>query len=300
MIRKKGLGKGLEALFEDNSITVSAPQQIKISEIQPNRNQPRQEFDPATLAQLADSIQEHGILQPLILRPIASGGYQIVAGERRYRAAQMAGISELPAMVRELSDIQTMQIALIENLQREDLNPIEEAWGYHELIHTHDFTQDEVAKSVGKSRPGIANALRLLNLPDQVLQLVRQGSISPGHARALLSLETDQQMIDTAQVVIKQEMTVRALENIVKKMISAHDTNDAGQAAEQFQPSPKQRYYKEMQWALTSSLGRKVEIKPGNKKSKLVIEFYDKTDLQDLINKTFGELEMQHETEIIS
>lgn len=178
MARKKGLGKGLEALFEDNNTAVSASgvELIKISEIEPNKNQPRRDFDQTALEQLADSIREHGIIQPLVLRPLTAGGYQIVAGERRYRASRMAGLNEVPAVIKELTDTETMEIALIENLQREDLNPVEEALGYQELMEKYDFTQDAVSKSVGKSRPAIANSLRLLNLPEEVLDMVRDGS----------------------------------------------------------------------------------------------------------------------------
>ena len=190
MARKSGLGKGLDALFVDNSTDhANGVVTLRISEIEPNKNQPRKDFDENALAQLADSIAEHGVLQPLLVRPMTNGGYQLVAGERRWRASKMAGLSEVPVVVQEMTDTEAMEIGLIENLQREDLNPIEEALGYRELIDAHQMTQDMVAQRVGKSRPVVANALRLLNLPDGVVKMVRSGALSAGHARALLSID---------------------------------------------------------------------------------------------------------------
>lgn len=285
MARKKGLGKGLEALFEDNNTAVSASgvELIKISEIEPNKNQPRRDFDQTALEQLADSIREHGIIQPLVLRPLTAGGYQIVAGERRYRASRMAGLNEVPAVIKELTDTETMEIALIENLQREDLNPVEEALGYQELMEKYDFTQDAVSKSVGKSRPAIANSLRLLNLPEEVLDMVRDGSLSSGHARAILSLEEPGQMVSLAKRVADEGLNVRAVEKLVKKSSEKQkEEKPAGFVA-------KDKYFSEMQLALTTALGRKIAIEKGRKKSKLVIEFYDETDLKEIAQKLTGE-----------
>ena len=184
--KKGGLGKGLDAIFMENATEDSNHIiTLKISEIEPNRTQPRKDFSEEAMAELADSISRHGVLQPLLVRPLAGGGYQIVAGERRWRACRMAGVSEVPVVIRDLSDSEVMQLALIENLQREDLSPVEEAMGYQTLIEQYQFTQDEVSKTVGKSRPAMTNALRLLSLPEDLLQLVSEGKLSAGHARTL-------------------------------------------------------------------------------------------------------------------
>lgn len=185
---KGGLGKGLEALFADNSTDEAAVSTLAVSEIEPNRGQPRKQFDPAALADLADSIRQHGVLQPLVVRPMPDGSYQLVAGERRWRAARMAGLSQVPVVIKELSDSETMALALIENLQREDLNAIEEAMGYRDLMENFGLTQEQVSAKVGKSRPVVTNALRLLGLPEEVRGLLSEGKLSAGHARALLSL----------------------------------------------------------------------------------------------------------------
>lgn len=185
--KKGGLGKGLDAIFAENeSEGEHTAVMLKLSELEPNRSQPRHQFNEQALSELADSISRYGVLQPLLVRPLLSGGYQIVAGERRWRAARMAGVDEVPAVVKDLTDEQVMELALIENLQREDLNPLEEAQGFQSLMDTYGMTQDEVAKTVGKSRPAVANALRLMNLPESIQKLVSAGTISAGHARALL------------------------------------------------------------------------------------------------------------------
>lgn len=284
MARKKGLGKGLEALFEDNSTAVSqGAELVKISEIQPNKNQPRRDFDQEALETLADSIREHGVLQPLILRPVSTGGYQIVAGERRYRASRMAGLNEVPAIIRELNDTETMEIALIENLQREDLNPVEEALGYQELMERYDFTQEEVSRSVGKSRPAVANALRLLHLPEPVLKLVREGSLSSGHARAILSAGEPERMNQLAEKTVREGLNVRAVEKLAKKQPKP----EPEKRAQQFVAEHK--FYEEMKLALEEALGRRVNIEAGKQKSRLVIEFYDEADLAGLAERLTGE-----------
>lgn len=201
-VRKGGLGKGLDALFIDNT-TDNGPVTLRISEIEPNRSQPRKEFDEAALADLADSIREHGVIQPLLVRPLPSGGYQLVAGERRWRASRMAGLSEVPVVIRELSDHETMELALIENLQRQDLNPMEEALGYRSLMDEYQMTQEEVAKVIGKSRPAIANSLRLLALPQPVAEWIQEGKLSAGHGRALLALEDEAAILEAAQTLLK-------------------------------------------------------------------------------------------------
>lgn len=190
---------------------------LKISEIEPNRSQPRRDFDENSLSDLAQSISQHGLLQPLLVRPLPIGGYQIVAGERRYRACRMAGLTEVPVTIRELSDTETMELALIENLQREDLSPIEEALGYKALIDEHGFSQEEVATSVGKSRPAIANSLRILKLPDSVLEYVKQDKISAGHARALLMLDNEEDMLELAELIYKKIYRFVRRKNLQRK-----------------------------------------------------------------------------------
>ena len=279
MARKKsGLGKGLEALFEDNDTREGSggAEIMKISEIEPNRNQPRKEFDQGSLEQLADSIREHGIIQPLVVRPSSSGTYQIVAGERRYRAARMAGLTEVPVLIRELSDRETMELELIENLQREDLNPVEEALGYRELMETYDFTQETVSKSVGKSRPAVANALRLLNLPQPVLEMLKKGELTSGHARALLALEDENAILQAAEKIVKNGLTVRDAERMAK----------GSPEPKSKKPKFRDSFYDEMELALSDELGRKVTVQGGNSKKKgtIVIEFYGLDDLKEVGN----------------
>ena len=218
--KKGGLGRGLDALFADNSIeeiSSTGAVKLKTMDIEPNRDQPRKVFDEDALAELADSIAKHGVIQPLLVRPMPDGSYQLVAGERRWRASRMAGLTEVPVVIKELSDDEAMALALIENLQREDLNAIEEAQGIKALMDTLSLTQDEAAERVGKSRPAIANALRLLKLPDSVIALVSDGKLSPGHARALLGFRDEQDIIETADIVIEKGLTVRDVEKLVKK-----------------------------------------------------------------------------------
>ena len=274
-----GLGKGLNAIFiendsEDNNGSVT----LKISEIEPNRSQPRKEFDEKALSELAESISKHGLLQPLLVRPLPLGGYQIVAGERRYRACRMAGITELPVIIRELGDTETMEIALIENLQREDLTPIEEALGYKVLIDEHGFSQEEVAQSVGKSRPAIANSLRLLKLPQSILDLVSDGKISAGHARALLTLEDEKLMQELAEEIIKKDLSVRQVEKICKQKPKPEKEEV---------PEKKPSFYSMVELALNESLGRKIKVSKnkGKQGGILQIEFYSDEELTELSNK---------------
>ena len=274
-----GLGKGLNAIFiendsEDNNGSVT----LKISEIEPNRSQPRKEFDEKALSELAESISKHGLLQPLLVRPLPLGGYQIVAGERRYRACRMAGITEVPVIIRELGDTETMEIALIENLQREDLTPIEEALGYQVLIDEHGFSQEEVAQSVGKSRPAIANSLRLLKLPQSILDLVSDGKISAGHARALLTLEDERLMQELAEEIIKKDLSVRQVEKICKQKPKPEKEEV---------PEKKPSFYSMVELALNESLGRKIKVSKskGKQGGILQIEFYSDEELTELSNK---------------
>ncbi len=275
-MKKRGLGKGLDAIFAENSgASGEGAVSIKIGEIEPNRDQPRKEFDNAALSELADSISQHGILQPLLLRPIVSGGYRIVAGERRWRAARMAGLSEVPAVVREMTDAEEMLFALIENLQREDLSPLEEARGYRTLMETQGFTQEEVSKTVGKSRPAVTNAMRLLNLPEDVQDMLEKGEITAGHARALLSFRNEEDMRLGAQKA-RQGASVRELESMAKRL--------KGQAASPAKPVAKNRYYEEAQLAVSECLGRRVKVAGTKKKGSLTIEFYGEEDLRNLLS----------------
>ena len=274
-----GLGKGLSAIFsendtEDNNEVVT----IKISQIEPNRNQPRRSFDEDALEELSQSIKEHGVLQPILVRPQIYGGYQIVAGERRYRASRMAGLTEIPAIIKELSDSETMQIALIENLQRRDLSDLEEAKGYQTLMDEYDFSQEDVARTVGKSRSAVANTLRLLGLPDDVKELLEQGKISAGHARALLAVDQDKQIKEAAEKIIKEGLSVRQTEKLVKSMGSAKPKKPAVQKL-----SP----YAEVELALSDALGTKVTVTENKKKGggTLNIEFYDPEELFSLTHK---------------
>ena len=274
-----GLGKGLDTIFAENETEDSnSSVMLKISEIEPNRSQPRKDFDENSLSDLAQSISQHGLLQPLLVRPLPIGGYQIVAGERRYRACRMAGLTEVPVTIRELSDTETMELALIENLQREDLSPIEEALGYKALIDEHGFSQEEVATSVGKSRPAIANSLRILKLPDSVLEYVKQDKISAGHARALLMLDNEEDMLELAEFIYKKDLSVRQAEKLAKKK---------PEVEEDTQPERKPSFYSMVELALNESLGRKIKVNKnkGKQGGVLQIEFYSDEELTELSNK---------------
>lgn len=277
--KKSGLGKGLDAIFAENGTEESnrSAEELKLSDLEPNRGQPRKDFDDETLAELADSISQHGILQPLLVRPIFGGGYQIVAGERRWRAARMAGLTMVPAIIRELDDEQVMEIALIENLQREDLSPLEEAMGYQSLMDSYDMTQEEVAKIVGKSRSAVANVLRLLKLPEEVQALIRSGQVSAGHGRALLSFPDDAEKIAVAKRVIEEDLSVREVERLAQKANEVPKKKDV-----------KPRgipYFNEVELSLHDYLGRKVRVNGDEKKGTLQIEFYGQEDLSELIRK---------------
>lgn len=276
-----GLGKGLSAIFiENDSENSNEAVTLRISEIEPNRDQPRKDFDEEALAELSSSIMQFGVLQPILVRPIIGGGYQIVAGERRYRASRMAGLTEIPAVIRELSDDETMELAMIENLQREDLTPIEEAKGYKVLIETYDMSQEQVAKSMGKSRSAIANTMRLLLLPDDVIEMVEIDELTPGHARALLSLESKELMSKVAEDVVKKGLTVRQVEKLVKDMLKAPKTKTV-------KSSSKPSYFSEVELALSEYLGNKVIVTPSKDGNggTLSIDFYSLDELKDLANK---------------
>ena len=214
---KKGLGSGLDTLFMDNTNDSQVKKTLRTSAIEPNRDQPRKVFSDEAIAALADSIREYGVLQPILVRPLGTGMYQIVAGERRWRAARMLGLDEVPVNIKELSDLEAMQIAIVENLQRENLNPLEEASGYSELIEKFGMTQEKVAKLVGRSRSAVANAVRLLTLPESVQKMVESGDLSAGHARALLAFDDEELLMSTAQKAAGGGLTVRQVEKIAQK-----------------------------------------------------------------------------------
>ena len=272
---KGGLGAGLDTLFSDNTSEVQVKKTLRIAEIEPNRDQPRKNFSDEAISALADSIREHGMLQPILVRPISTGGYQIVAGERRWRAARMLGLDEVPVTIRELSDAETMQIAIIENLQRENLNPIEEANGYNELIEKFGMTQEKVAKMVGRSRSAVANAVRLLTLPDRVVKMLENGEISAGHGRALLGFQNEELLIATALRAVDGGLTVRQVERAAQKSAEAKEAKASDN-------KKIDNYFVEMELSLNERLGRRVKVDYGKNKGALILEFYDKEDLAAL------------------
>lgn len=279
MAKKQGLGKGLNALMLENSVDeMTATNTLPLNEIIPNKEQPRKTFDEGALQELADSITQHGVLQPLLVRPLPAGGYQLVAGERRWRASRIAGLKEVPVVIKELSDIETMEIAIIENLQREDLNPIEEAEGLQALIDRCGFTQEDVAVSVGKSRPAIANSLRLLKLPQEVRDMTRKGEISAGHARALLAFDNGALIFEVAQNIIRNKLTVRDVERLAKMA-------DKEGITPRSKNKKRDPFYDEVELSLTEVLGRKVKVYNGRGRGTLEIEFYSADDLKNIANK---------------
>ena len=274
-----GLGRGLDSLFADNSVEEINPSvnKLRIMEIEPNHDQPRKDFDEKALSELAESIEQHGILQPLVVRPLASGSYQLVAGERRWRAARIAGLTEVPVIIKELTDEEVIEIAMIENLQREDLNPLEEALGYRYMMDELKITQEQAAEKVGKSRPAVANALRLLKLPDEVQNMVKNNLISPGHARALLGFDNENMIIETAKLIVKEDLSVRDVESLVKK---------SKKAPKVVTQQKRDKFFSEVELALVENLGRKVKIKEAKQDAGVLeIEFFDKDDLEGLAMK---------------
>ncbi|MBO5411056.1 MAG: ParB/RepB/Spo0J family partition protein [Clostridia bacterium] len=274
--KKSGLGRGLGSLLADNSIEENSGAQavkLNIMDIEPNKEQARKQFDEAALSELADSIAQHGVLQPLIVRPIFGGGYQLIAGERRWRASRLAGLTQVPVIIKELSDDEAAVISLIENLQREDLNPVEEALGFASLIKDFSLTQEEAAQKVGKSRPVVANALRLLKLPEKVLEFIREGKLSAGHARAIAAIENEKTALFAAETVIEKGMSVRETEKFVKALTAEKKPSKS-------KPS-RNSFFDEVELSLNNSLGRKAKvITKGNKENgTLEIAFYDKDDL---------------------
>lgn len=278
--KQSGLGKGLGALMMENSLDIGvSTTSLNINSIVPNRDQPRKTFDEAALEELAQSIRQHGVLQPLLVRPLPGGDYQLVAGERRWRAARTAGLTEVPVVVKELSDTEAMELAIIENLQREDLNPIEEAEGLQALADKCGYTQEEIAASVGKSRPAIANSLRLLRLPEEVRNMTREGVISAGHARALLAFDNDAMMLEAAKQIVSRKLTVRDVEKMAK--------SPRRRAAKK--PKRRDSFYDEVELSLTETLGRKVTVSNSGSRGTVVIEYYSQEDLKNLANALYKE-----------
>ena len=277
MAKRSGLGRGLDALFTDNAVENlgSSPVTLPLNDVEPNREQPRKTFDQKALNELAESIKKNGVLQPLLVRPMQDGSYQLVAGERRWRASRIAGLREVPVIIREMSDEQAMEIALIENLQREDLNPIEEAEGLQLLIDRYGLTQEEAAERVGMSRPAVANSIRLLGLPEPVRELTRSGKLSAGHARTLLSIEGEDKVIAAAENIQKNKLSVRDAEKMVK----------AGKSSGTKTPrrrKTRDTFYDEAELALSDALGRKVKVVSGRRGGTVEIEFFNKEDLEKL------------------
>ena len=275
----KGLGKGLGALMGDLAVetpTAKSPyQMLPIHKVEPNPGQPRQDFDPEELQSLADSIAIHGVVQPLTVRELSGGYYQIIAGERRWRAARIAELKEIPAVIIDADDKKVMELALIENLQRQDLNPVEEALGYQTLMEDYGLTQEDAAKRVGKSRPAVANALRLLNLSEKVLEMVRKGELTAGHARAVLSLKTQKMQEQAAQKIAALGLSVRQAELLCKNM--------AKDPAPVKEPTLAVNYVAECEKSLSKHLGRGVKIVNGKRKGRFELEFYGEEDLQVLL-----------------
>ena len=279
MAGQKGLGRGLGALMGDvfdEPVEKTPYKLLPIHKVEPNPDQPRQDFDEEELQALSESIEMHGVMQPLTVRELKSGYYQIIAGERRWRAARMAGLSEIPVVVIEADDKKVMELALIENLQRQDLNAIEEAQGYQSLMTDYGLTQDEAAKRVGKSRPAVANALRLLSLNDEISEMVRVGKLSAGHARAVLSIKNEKKQIEAAKKIVNLGLSVRQAELLCKNMEK---------------PAPKEKpvtlavdYVAECEKSLSKHLGRGVKIVNGKRKGRFELEFYGEDDLQLLLD----------------
>ena len=273
--KKGGLGRGLDSLFSENSSESNSSVEVRLSEIEPNRDQPRKVFDEGALSELSESIKQHGLIQPLLVRPTKDGRYQIIAGERRWRASRMAGLSSVPVVIREMDDIKAAEIALIENLQREDLNPIEEAKGFKNLIDNFGMTQEEIAVSVGKSRSAVANALRLLGLTPDEMDLLSKNIITSGHARALLA-KSDPEVRALALNAAKNGASVRELERMSKAFKAP------------VQPRAKNKLYEEVEIALTKEVGRKIKVTGNGTSGTILIEFFNDDDLYEMAERIAG------------
>ena len=290
MAKSKGLGRDFQSLLFDNMVSsekTNAATTLRIADVEPRSDQPRKNFGRESLEQLADSIGQFGVLQPIIVRenPLLRDSYEIIAGERRWRAAKMAGLNEIPAIVLDGDELKTAQIAVIENVQREDLNAVEEAFAYKTLIDRFDLTQDQVAKQVGKSRSAIANMLRLLDLPDEVLEFLKNGELSAGHARALLGLKSEEQMVSLAQKIIEKDLSVRDVERIIRLMnYEPQEEDDDGGVLTQ-----RKAYMKDLEHRAVTVLGRRVRILKTNKKKVIELAYSDDDDLEALLKTICGE-----------
>ena len=271
----KGLGKGLTALFGEELTQDDSLRTLKLRDVEPNPNQPRREFDPAALEELAESIRQNGIITPITVRKV-DDRYQIIAGERRWRASRMAGLEDIPAYVLEVDEREAYQYALVENLQRQDLNPIEEALGYRRLMDDYGYSQERAGEKVGRSRPYITNALRLLSLPQLICDMIASGALSAGHGRALVVLD-EQKAMEAAKSILEKDLSVRETEALVKRMLE--DTPDE---EEEKKEDAVAMYVRELERSLASSTGHKISIKHGRKKGKLTIEYYGNDDLDKI------------------
>ena len=278
MAKKGGLNKGLGSLFAENTTETDSPTEISVMDIEPNRDQPRKDFDQEALEELADSIKRYGLLQPLVVRPVKGDRYQLVAGERRWRASRIAGLSTVPVVIKELSNSQTAEIALVENLQREDLNPVEEAAGYKSLMDDFGLTQEEVSERMGKSRSAVANSIRLLELPDDILELMKTGIISASHGRALLAF-SDKRALRKAAKAASSGANVRTIEDMAK------NANEADKRKKMAKLRSRPSIYDEVELSLSENLGRRVKVLANKGKGTLQIEFYNINELKDLANK---------------
>ena len=286
-----GLGRDFYSIFDDNVLEAkkAAAESIRLSDVEPRRDQPRKTFDREALETLADSIAAYGVLQPIIVRknPVSDDTYEIIAGERRWRAAKMAGLTEIPAVVFDGDELKAAQVALIENIQREDLNPVEEALGYGALIERFGLTQDQVSKQVGKSRSAVTNALRLLDLPDEALDMLRDGTISAGHARALLGLANEDMIIEAAHRIVERSMSVREIEAYVQRV---NNLRSAAENDEEDKTHPQiKAHMKELERRAMSTLGRRVRISRSSRKKVLEIAYNDDADLEALLKSLCGE-----------
>lgn len=292
--KQSGLGRDFYSLLDDNNILGESKgtEQISIAKIEPRRDQPRKDFDQTALEALADSISVHGVIQPIAVRElegeIFKGNYEIIAGERRWRAAKMAGLSEIPAIVISGDDLKVAQISLIENMQRMDLNAIEEAMAYKTLIEKYEMTQEELARQVGRSRPSIANTLRLLELPEDVQALLREGTLSMGHARALLGLEYEEDMVRLAQKTVEKGLSVREVEKIVKQTLAAAQ-DDGETTLEEGAALQRRVYMKDLEQKVMKAMGRKVRIHQTGRKQTVELTFTDDQDLEQLLARLAGE-----------
>ena len=289
--KPSGLGRGFYDIFNDNMLDgkSGAAEMLRIADIEPRRDQPRKTFTRESLEVLADSIATYGVLQPIIVRENESseGSYEIIAGERRWRAAKMAGLSEIPAVIFDGDDLRAAQVALIENIQREDLNPVEEAMGYGALIDKFGLTQDQVAKQVGKSRSAVANMLRLLDLPEEALEMLRIGEITAGHARALLGLDDDENIMPLANRIVAQNLSVRETENSVKRINALANRKDEESDEDKTHPQIK-LHMKELERRAMSALGRKVRISRSSRKKVVELTYDNDEDLEALLRSLCG------------